>query len=160
MAFVFLGLGTNLGDKEFNLNRAIQHIGLKIGSVLNISSFYESKAWGFKSDNEFLNAVILVDSKLSAPEILEKAKKIEQKMGRTLESDGHYHDRIIDIDILLYDNQIVELPNLKIPHPLMHKRDFVLIPLMEVAPDLVHPLLNETINSLNNKLQKDKEKND
>ncbi|MHB9056073.1 MAG: 2-amino-4-hydroxy-6-hydroxymethyldihydropteridine diphosphokinase [Paludibacteraceae bacterium] len=160
MAFVFLGLGTNLGDKEFNLNRAIQQIGFEIGSVLNISSFYESKAWGFQSDNEFLNAVILVESKLSAPEILEKAKKIEQKMGRILKSDVSYHDRTIDIDILLYDNQIVELPNLKIPHPLLHKRDFVLIPLMEIAPDLVHPLLNETITSFNNKLQNNKEKKD
>ncbi len=158
MALIYLGLGTNLGDKNLNLNKAIQQIGLEIGEVWNISSFYPSVAWGFKSDNDFLNAVILVSSLLTPEEVLSKTKQIEKKMGRNEKTDNSYHDRIIDIDILTYDDQIIRLPNLRIPHPLMLKRDFVMNPLEEIAPGLIHPELNETIASLNSKLKKNQKR--
>lgn len=153
MAFVYLGLGTNLGNKEVNLNRAIQLINLEIGETLNISSFYRSEPWGYRSENEFLNAVILISSELTPTDILLSVKKIEKKMGRLKKTSHSYQDRIIDIDILLYNNEVILLPDLQIPHPLLHKRDFVLNPLEEIAPDLLHPLLNETITSLNRKLK-------
>ena len=155
MALIYLGLGTNLGDKILNLNTAIQQIGIEIGEVWNISAFYPSKAWGYNSANSFLNAVILVSSLLTPAEVLAKTNQIEKKMGRTDKTEQAYHDRIIDIDIILYDNLIIRLPNLQIPHPLMHKRDFVLKPLEEIAPELIHPVFNETIASLNRKLQSD-----
>ena len=158
MAFIYLGLGTNLGDKVQNLNTAIQKIGIEIGDVWNVSAFYASKAWGYSSENNFLNAVILVSSQLTPPEVLTKTKQIEKKMGRTEKPDNKYHDRIIDIDIMMYDNLTISLPNLQIPHPWMHQRDFVLNPLEEIAPEMVHPVLNETIASLNSKLKKEKEK--
>lgn len=152
MALVYLGLGTNLGNKPMNLNFAEQSIQLEIGSILEVSSFYASKPWGFESVNDFLNEVMLIETDLSPLELLNKIKLIEKKMGRAINLDGKYHDRIIDIDILFYDNQIVRLPNLIIPHPMLEKRDFVLIPLSEIAPDFVHPLLQKTILSMKNDL--------
>lgn len=153
MAFIYFGLGSNLGDKTLNLNTAIRQMGIEIGEVWNVSSFYESEAWGFSSANEFLNAAVLVYSELTPNEVLSKIKEIERKMGRAEKQDQVYHDRIIDIDILLYDNQIVNTPGLQIPHPLMHKRTFVLNPLEEIAPELIHPVLHETIASLNARLK-------
>ena len=112
---VFLGLGSNLGDKETNIRKAIQLIGERVGQVIRQSSLIETKPWGFESENTFLNGVILRD------------------MGRTVKSvSGGYADRIIDIDILLFDHLTVDEPDLKIPHPLMHERDFVMVPLNEI----------------------------
>ncbi len=152
MAYTYLGIGTNLGDKELNLNTVIQHIALEIGDVLNVSSFYQSRAWGFNSENDFLNAALLVNTDLMPVELLEKAKQIERKMGRAAKKSINYIDRIIDIDILFYDRQIIDMPKLKIPHPLIQMRDFVLVPMAEIAPKLIHPVLNESILSLKNKL--------
>ena len=132
---VYLSLGTNLGDKEDNLNEAIKKIGQMVGDVVRQSSFLETEPWGFESDNRFLNACILVLTDLSAHELLEMTQAIEQEMGRKEKShNGIYHDRMIDIDILLYDDITVDEPDLKIPHPHMKERDFVMKPLMEILP--------------------------
>jgi len=151
MALVYLGLGTNLGDKERNLNDAVMALTLEVGKVLSQSSFYVSKPWGFDSENDFLNAVVLVETNLSPFDLLSKTQAIEMNMGRITKTTSDYIDRVIDIDILLYDNLIIDQPTLKIPHPLLAERDFVLIPLAEIAPDLEHPVLRIKIVELLNR---------
>ncbi len=150
MAFVYLGLGTNLGEKERNLNDAVITLGLEVGNVLRLSAFHASLPWGFKSENNFLNVVMLIETNLSPFELLNITQEIEKNLGRIKKSDVNYTDRIIDIDILLYDNLVIDQPGLKIPHPLLTERDFVLIPLAEIAPDLIHPVLKKKIFELLN----------
>lgn len=142
MSIVYLGLGTNLGDKRFNITNAIELIKEWIGQVTGLSTIYSSEPCGFKSDNQFYNAVVRIETTLSPLELLEKTQLIEQKIGRSTKSVNHiYTDRIIDIDILLYDNQIINIKNkLEIPHPEMLNRDFVLIPLAEIDSKLIHPI--------------------
>ncbi len=141
MHTVFLSLGTNLGDKERNLNDAIAHIQRRIGTVVAKSAFVQTEPWGFESDNSFLNAAIKVETIQSPEQVLHQTQEIERMLGRVSKSvDGKYHDRIIDIDILMYyvdsvikgDGLHISTPELTIPHPLMNERDFVLIPLKEI----------------------------
>ena len=143
MSLIYLGLGTNLGDKVQNLNDAVMNLSLEVGDVLSLSSFHTSLSWGYDSKNEFLNAVVLLETNLSPFELLDKTQQIERNMGRTSKLTMDYEDRLIDIDILLYDNLIINQPTLKIPHYLMVKRNFVLIPLIEIAPELVDPVSNK-----------------
>ena len=143
MSFVYLGLGTNLGEKDRNLTNAMEVLSSEVGVILRKSSFYNSKPWGFESDNDFLNMVVLVETDLLPLELLVKTQAIERNLGRTAKSGEGYVDRLIDIDILLYDNLIINQPTLKIPHYLMVKRNFVLIPLIEIAPELVDPVSNK-----------------
>ena len=132
----YLSLGTNLGDKRKNIAEAIKNIGELVGDVVRQSALYETEPWGFRSDNRFVNAAVCVDTQLSPRRLLEVTQRIERKMGRTLKSDGgEYHDRIIDIDILLYGDLHIAEPDLKIPHPLMHERDFVMTPLNEIMEE-------------------------
>lgn len=145
MALVYLGLGTNLGDKERNLNDAIISLSLHIGAVVCQSTFYVSEPWGFESENQFLNAVVLLETNLPPFDLLAKTQEMERNMGRVAKSTSGYSDRLIDIDILFYDNLIIDQPTLKIPHPLIVERDFVLMPLVEIAPELVHPVLGKKI---------------
>ena len=129
-------MGTNLGDKRKNIVEAINYIGELVGDVVRQSALYETEPWGFRSDNRFVNAAVCVDTRLSPRRLLEVTQRIEREMGRTLKSDGgEYHDRIIDIDILLYGDQHIDEPDLKIPHPLMHERDFVMTPLNEIMEE-------------------------
>lgn len=129
-------MGTNLGDKRKNIAGAIKNIGELVGDVVRQSALYETEPWGFRSDNRFVNAAVCVDTQLSPRRLLEVTQRIEREMGRTLKSDGgEYHDRIIDIDILLYGNLHIDEPDLKIPHPLMHERDFVMTPLNEIMEE-------------------------
>lgn len=120
--------------------------------MLAVSSFIETKPVGFSSENYFLNAVLLIDTVLTPLALLENTQQIEKDLGRLKKSDGNYSDRLIDIDILLYDNLLIDLPQLKIPHPLMTERDFVLKPLLEIAPELRHPvsgrLFSEYLNQI------------
>ena len=130
---VYLGLGSNLGDKEWNLSEAIRLIAERVGQVVRQSSFIATEPWGFQSDNTFLNAVILCETVKTPREVLLLTQQIERDMGRRQKSvSATYADRIIDIDILLYDDLTIDDPDLKIPHPLMHQRDFVMRPLKEI----------------------------
>ena len=130
---VYLGLGSNLGDCRKNLERAIRLIDDRVGQVIRQSSFIETEPWGLESPNKFMNAVILVETTLTPRQLLITTQKIERDMGRRKKSvAGGYADRPIDIDILLYDDLNVDEPDLKIPHPLMHERDFVMIPFNEI----------------------------
>lgn len=132
----YISLGTNLGDKRKNIAEAIKNIGELVGDVVRQSALYETEPWGFRSDNRFVNAAVCVDTQLSPRRLLEVTQRIEREMGRTLKSDGgEYHDRIIDIDILLYGDLHIDEPDLKIPHPLMHERDFVMMPLNEIMEE-------------------------
>ena len=134
---VYLGIGTNLGDREGNLRGALTLINEQAGHVLACSSFIETAPWGFSSDNTFLNAVVEIDTPHSPRELLRITQAIEREMGRTHKSiNGHYSDRIIDIDILLYGDEKINDPDLIIPHPLMWQRNFVYEPLWEIAPHL------------------------
>ena len=129
----YLGLGSNLGDKVENINVAVKKIEELIGRVVRQSALHLSEPWGFESDNSFVNAVVACKTSLSPRQLLKTTQAIEREMGRTEKSlNGVYHDRIIDIDILLYDDWHIDYPDLKIPHPLMRDRDFVMIPLSQV----------------------------
>ncbi len=146
---VYLSLGTNLGDKEQNLQMAVQHIAERIGHINALSAFCITEPWGFDSDNSFLNAAVSVETDYSPHEVLLITQEIERELGRTIKSsDGQYHDRLIDIDLLLCDDIVLETPTLTIPHPLMCERLFVLEPLAQIAPDVLHPLQNITINQI------------
>ena len=151
---IYLGLGTNLGDRQENLTRAIEALSLALGTCKAQSSFMETEPWGFESENGFLNCVVAFDTELTPTELLDTTERIERELGRTVKSTGgNYHDRLIDIDILLYGNTVIESERLTIPHPLMHLREFVLIPLAEIAPDTVHPTLGKSIAGLLAKIQ-------
>lgn len=131
---VYLSLGSNLGDKQFNIRRAIDEIAENVGRIVRQSSIISTEPWGFQSDNEFANACIAVETTFSPLQILDITQAIERAMGRTEKSQsGQYHDRIIDIDILLYDQITYADSRLVIPHPLMWQRDFVMIPLREIC---------------------------
>ena len=142
---VYLGLGSNLGGKEENIQRAIALISEQIGTVVRQSALFYSEPWGFESDNQFVNVVILVSTPLLPRQVLKATQRIEHQLGKT---EAHatertslitkYHDRPIDIDILLYDDLHIDTPTLKIPHPLMQERDFVMIPLREVQAAITY----------------------
>ena len=159
---LYLGLGSNMGDRRQNIEKAVAFIGERVGEVVRQSSLMETEPWGFASDNLFLNGVVLCQTELSPREVLQATQKIEREMGRKKseqrgaknEKRGarneeretksqlstvncklsivNYQDRPIDIDILLYDDLSIDEPDLKIPHPLMEQRDFVMIPLREI----------------------------
>ena len=130
---VYLSLGTNLGNRKRNIREAIDKIGEQIGVVKRQSALYETKPWGYSSPNDFINACVLVFTPMAPRQVLEAAQKIEREMGRTLKSvNGEYHDRIIDIDILMIDDLVIDEPDFKVPHPLMEERDFVMKPLKKI----------------------------
>lgn len=133
MHTVYLGLGSNIGNRKRMIRDAVADIGLRVGEVKRLSSFYETKPWGFESPNDFINAAVCVETELAPRQLLEATQQIEKDLGRVEKTqDGAYHDRVIDIDILLYDDLRVDEPDLKIPHPLMSERDFVMKPLGEI----------------------------
>jgi len=155
MSHVYLSLGTNLGNKRGNLLRAMDDIAEKIGRVSAISSIYETKPWGFKSKNDFLNMVICVETLLSPVEILSITQSIEKTIGRKQKTIHSYQDRLIDIDLIAYGDLIIQTESLQLPHPLFHQRLFVLEPFNEIAPDFVHPVLHKKVKELLVELEKD-----
>lgn len=129
----YLSLGSNLGDRHATMQSAILLLGKQAGSVDRVSSAIETEPWGFKSANKFLNMCVRITTTLSPEQLLAITKDIEQQLGRTTKSvNGQYHDRPIDIDILTYDDLHINTPSLTLPHPHMHERDFVMIPLREI----------------------------
>ena len=134
---LYLSLGSNLGDRAENLHRAIALIGERVGEVQRVSSFIETEPWGFESKHPFLNAACLVLTKLSPEECLKATQQIERELGRKRKSkNGVYHDRPIDIDLLMYGDLTLSTPKLTLPHPRMKERDFVMIPLREILPSV------------------------
>ena len=152
MAIVYLNLGTNIGNKRRNMITAAALLAERVGDILALSGFYETEPWGFASENLFLNAAVKLKTSFSPSELLLATQQIEKELGRTEKSNGAYHDRIIDIDILLYDDEIRQTAELTLPHPLMHERKFVMDPLSEIAPFVVHPILKERIIDLKERL--------
>ncbi|MBO5865989.1 MAG: 2-amino-4-hydroxy-6-hydroxymethyldihydropteridine diphosphokinase [Bacteroidaceae bacterium] len=154
MATTYLGLGTNIGNRKENLTRAIEALSLALGHYTALSSFIETAPWGFESKNQFINCAVAFETDLTPEELLHTTERIERQLGRTTKSDGGiYHDRVIDIDILLYGNTTIATPRLTIPHPLMHLRNFVLEPLAEIAPTTIHPTKMKSIEQLLLELQ-------
>lgn len=158
MAIVYLSLGSNKGDRVGYIQQATSLLkGFEHINVVQSSSFYETEPWGVDSENWFVNAVIQVSTTLFPSALLKQCQKIESMLGRNRDSEGKYGDRTIDIDILFYDDKIIsdetDGNKLIIPHPLLHERAFTLVPMLEIAPELVHPVYKKTMNTLYEELE-------
>lgn len=152
---VFIALGSNRGDKRAHLQAALERLTASGEVVLAARSrLYATEPVGFRDPEWFLNAVVEVYTAIRPAELLERLKAIERALGRR-ESPERYAPRVIDLDILLYGREVVDLPDLKIPHPEMHRRRFVLFPLCDIAPDVVHPTLKQTARALCDALSPD-----
>ena len=146
MPTVFLGIGSNLGDRQGNCKKAISLLEDSGLTVTRRSSMYETKPWGYADQPMFINMAVAADTTLTPAELLALLKKIESDMGR--QAGIKWGPRIIDLDILLFDDITINEQDLVIPHPLMHKRDFVLGPLTEIAPEKIHPVLLKKIRDI------------
>ncbi|MCI6161318.1 MAG: 2-amino-4-hydroxy-6-hydroxymethyldihydropteridine diphosphokinase [Prevotellaceae bacterium] len=150
---VYIALGTNLGDKKRNIHKAVEQMEELVGTVESQSALYETEPWGFVSSNGFINAVVCCLTCLSPRQVLEVTQQIERNLGRTRKSvNGVYHDRLVDLDILLYDRLSVEESDLTIPHPLMWERDFVMKPLREIFPEVEEFVGHYPLNKTNEKI--------
>jgi 2-amino-4-hydroxy-6-hydroxymethyldihydropteridine diphosphokinase len=149
MPSVYLSLGSNLGNRSLNLANAVECIDIEIGNVTTLSALYETEPWGFKSSNLFLNLVISAETILNPFQVFDKLKMIEEKLGRS-KTAGIISDRIIDIDMLLFDNLIINSASIISPHPRLHERKFVLKPLADIVGEMIHPELKKTYNQLLN----------
>jgi len=145
---VFLLLGSNLGDRQLFLQQADEAISREVGNIIKRSSVYQTQSWGKTDEPDYLNQVLLVKTDLSPGDVLQRILAIEQTMGRRRAEK--WGSRTIDIDILFYDDEVINEPDLVIPHPHLHERKFVLEPLAEIAPEYIHPVLNKSILQLNN----------
>lgn len=144
---VYLLLGGNLGDKPAIFAAAQEKLRRQLGNITSKSAIYETEPWGFESDDLFWNQVLEVDTRLSPREVLEQTQLIEKELGR-IRHKNRYESRLIDIDILFYDERVIQQKDLIIPHPRIQERKFTLAPLCEIAPNLVHPVLKKTIKQL------------
>jgi len=146
---VFLGLGSNMGDRAANLRAAADLIAKNIGKIAKKSHVYETQPWGNTAQDKFLNQVVMANTTLDPRDLLEKISKIERELGRERRRDQEkWGPRTIDIDILFYGKRVIRDKGLEVPHPELHKRAFVLVPLLEIAPDLEHPTLKKQIDEL------------
>jgi len=151
----YLGIGSNQGDKFKNCTLAIENIcTCKRNQLIKQSSFYLTKPWGYKEQDDFINLVIKIQTSFSPLDLLFFSQGIERKLAK--EKNDKWGPRTIDLDILFYNDQTFESPQLTIPHPLLHQRGFVLLPLKEIAPHLIHPVFNQTISQLVDRLSNDK----
>lgn len=143
----YIGLGSNIGNRLSLLKKAIQELNNNAGVVLHQSKVYETPPWGFDADQSFYNQVVELHTKLSPEELLDVLQRIEKILGRVRDGKG-YASRTMDLDILFFNQEIMNTERLKIPHPKLHERNFVLVPMNEIAPQLVHPQLKRTISEL------------
>ncbi len=154
MAIVYLSLGSNKGDRIGYVQQATRLLGAcENVSIIRTSAFYETEPWNMSSDTWFVNAVVEIKTKLSPKELLAECKRIEAQLGRTPAKSGNYEDRTIDIDILFYGNEIIQDEEITIPHKYVHLRAFTLVPLLELIPDFVHPVLHKSITDLHSDLE-------
>lgn len=149
---IYIAFGSNLGDTAQNIDRAIDRLQDNGCTLISCSSYIETRPEGFQSEHTFLNAAAMFETSLTPQQLLRLTQHIEKELGRTSKSmDGQYQDRIIDIDLLMFDDWTLSTPTLTLPHPKMHLRRFVLKPLSEIAPDLIIPSINITVaEQLNN----------
>lgn len=147
MAIVILSLGTNIGNRQANLANALIEIEKKIGKIKFLSSIYETDAWGFESDS-FLNQVVQVKTSFDPQTLINGCLGIEKELGRVRIEGSGYSSRIIDLDILFYDDLILQEEKLVIPHPYIQERRFILVPLNEIIPNYIHPVLHKKISQL------------
>lgn len=155
MAIVYLSLGSNSGDRLANLQQATSFLSmLEDVDILETSAFYETQPWGVKNQPWFINAVVKISTELSAQKLLSECQKIESLLGRNRNTEIRWGERTLDVDIIFYDDEILVEENLKIPHKYMHERAFVLVPMLEIAPDFVHPVFEKTVEELYGELDK------
>lgn len=150
MAVVFLLLGSNMGNRLEYLDQAREHLAQKIGDIDKVSGIYETAAWGKTDQPDFVNQVIKIETSLQARAVLTTILEIEKLLGR--ERIEKWGARTIDIDILFYDEELIDEPDLKIPHPNLHERAFTLVPLIEIEPEWFHPLFKKPLTELLTKL--------
>ena len=149
MAIVYLSLGSNLGYRVGYIQQATSLLSANHNiNIVTTSSFYETEPWGMDSQNWFVNAVVQVTTSLSPEELLDECQRIEKQLGKISRKDDKYSDRTIDIDIIFYDKLILNNGRLTIPHKHFHKRGFMLVPMLEIAEDYVHPFFGKTVESL------------
>ncbi|MFV0346218.1 MAG: 2-amino-4-hydroxy-6-hydroxymethyldihydropteridine diphosphokinase [Bacteroidales bacterium] len=149
MVCVVLLLGGNIGDTEWIIRSAHSKIEEKVGKVVNTSSLYTSEPWGFDAEQWFINQVLIVNTELNAEQVLQHTQEIERELGRVrMKEPTTFQSRSIDIDILFYDNHVINTPDLKVPHPMLHLRRFTLLPLVELIPDFVHPSFDISVEEL------------
>ncbi len=154
MTIVFLSLGSNIGDRVGFIQQATSLLSAneKI-NIVSTSSFYETEPWGMESENWFVNAVIQITTSLEPMQLLDECQRIEAQLGRKRDSKLGYSDRNIDIDIIFYDKLIMNNDRLTIPHKHFHKRVFMLVPMLEIAEDFVHPFFGKTVSSLHDAIE-------
>ena len=142
---VIAGLGSNLGDRYAALQRALELLGEEAGEITALSSVWETEPWGFDADEKFLNMVAVIKTSRRPAQLMQLFRSIEGRMGRKRSGGGKYESRIIDLDILLWEERVISIPGLEVPHPKIADRRFVLEPLSEVAPAAVHPVIGLTV---------------